>query len=657
MAKSRRADRNAQRLMPKNAESAKHFAPMVCGLLVLAVAILYGRTGSYQFVNFDDPVLVSENPVVTGPLVEAVAKSFKVTPGKSYQPIRQLAYAVQYQLWQLDAGGYHLVNALFHALASIFLFLFLRLAVPQLWPDRGTRECDLLAACTAAWFAIHPVNVEAVAWVSSLKYGLLASGGFAALYCYTRATANAERVNWGWHCAGAAALGFAMLSSPFAVILPGLVMLFDLCRSSEAPIAVLRKRALGYLPALLVWTLVSIRIRAGLLEGTETIVIERARETSASAGGILRAFAFYLGHEILPLGLNNKYPNRIIPLTSPAALGGGAGLLLLVGWAAWQWRRGIRSSAFCVGWFLIALILVSSIFHALSTIMADRYLYLAGPGLLLAVMAGLLRIPQQKLRTGVIAAIFVLHGGLAFQRVGIWQNSETLWQDSLAKARDNALALNCLAMYWEQGGKIAEAGPLYYEATTVDPEYTSALERWGTWALNAGRAADARPALEKCIELGHEPAAVWHNLGVAYHGLGNMKKAQQYLEKAYGMVDAPVDCALNLGVVYKLQENWESAEKYLRIAMDQGRPKSSFEYGMHWYLRGNAEEAVKAWQETLRRDPKYADAHHNIGVVYGASRKFAKAIHHLEETLRLVPAHPTAPGHLETARKMLAAQK
>ena len=130
MAKSRRADRNAQRLMPKNAESAKHFAPMVCGLLVLAVAILYGRTGSYQFVNFDDPVLVSENPVVTGPLVEAVAKSFKVTPGKSYQPIRQLAYAVQYQLWQLDAGGYHLVNALFHALASIFLFLFLRLAVP-----------------------------------------------------------------------------------------------------------------------------------------------------------------------------------------------------------------------------------------------------------------------------------------------------------------------------------------------------------------------------------------------------------------------------------------------------------------------------------------------------------------------------------------------
>lgn len=607
------------------------------------VALLYGRTAGYAFVNWDDPVLLIENPATKSLAPGALLELFRPVPGQTYQPLRVLAYAGQWKLFGTWAGGYHLVNACLHAIGTCFLFCAVRSMLRRLKPEQESKA-QWAAAAVAVWFAVHAVNVEAVAWVSSLKYNLLGLFGFAAIWCYCRATENAT--NWRWMSGCLISLTLAMLSSPFALVLPGLLLLLEVC----VPMWAGKTKELGAVFAL--WLIIGGVLVYCLIGGEQTIIVERAATTSASIPGALRSFAYYVAHTCLPVLLNNKYPNRIIAWSNWEALAGMALLLAMSASSALAWRRQERLPAFCIGWFLIGLALVSNLLQPLSTMMADRYLYLAGIGPLIFLCWLAVQLPLKVARVA-LALLLLTQAALGFARIRVWQDSETLWQDSLAKARDNALPLNCLAMHYESSGKPDLAGPLYQEATEVDPLYLNAQHRWGTWALNHGQLKAAQAALTACLENGMRTPEVLHNMGVCYHRMGDLQQARTYLEQAFAEDPTFADAELNLGIVYRLLEQWTRAEPLLDQARAKGSPTAHYEYGMMWYIRDHPERAMAAWRTVLDLEPNHVEAWHSIGVLHGAAGRITKAVSAFNRTLQLAPDHADAQRHLASAMNLL----
>ncbi|HAR67603.1 MAG TPA: hypothetical protein DCR55_15545, partial [Lentisphaeria bacterium] len=149
----------------------------ILALFALAL-ITFGPTLSGEFTNWDDPKLVRDNPAIRSLSPAALLPAFVPRAGETYQPLRVVSYAIDYTVWSHSPFGYRLGNLLLHALAAALLFLAFRQAIPRLIPS--AERVALAAWIAAALFCLHPVNVEAVAWISSRKYGLLAVFAFSA---------------------------------------------------------------------------------------------------------------------------------------------------------------------------------------------------------------------------------------------------------------------------------------------------------------------------------------------------------------------------------------------------------------------------------------------------------------------------------------------
>ena len=346
----------------------------ILGLLGL-VLLIYGQTLGFDFSNWDDPALVLKNPAIRSLGVD----TFVPKPGQAYQPIRVLSYAIDYAIWGLDSpGAFHFTNLLLHASATILLFLALQRMLPLL---RGPRPTDAkLALLVAALFAVHPVNVESVAWVASRKYVLLANFAFLAFYGYCRSGRK-------WPILVPVATLLAILASPFGIVIPALLLLFEICRASDRkPARTLPAWGVFLVMApILWWALVSA--------GAHGERVATSGEARANLWTMLRCLFDYARMLLLPFDLNNKYVDILQP--SPWSAKVLLSIVALGSLFAWAWRgfrAGKRLPLFCVGWFFLTWAPVSNLVP-ISTTMADRYLYLPAVG----VFLGLALLAERKL--------------------------------------------------------------------------------------------------------------------------------------------------------------------------------------------------------------------------------------------------------------------
>lgn len=232
-------------------------------LLLLLPLLVYGYSLSFGFTNWDDPMLVTENPRIQSPSLAI----FVPRAGHSYQPIRELSYAIDHALWGLRPAGYDAVNLLLHTGAGFLLMCALSALLKQVRTSQ-TEQNQRLALGVALLWAMHPINTEAVVWVASRKYGLLACFAFGALWahlCEHRKTA-------------AALAAGALLSSPFGIVLPALFALVDWTRA--------RLEWRHCLPIGLTWLLLAPLIASGLFgaEGADADFCVAAARTLSEQG-------------------------------------------------------------------------------------------------------------------------------------------------------------------------------------------------------------------------------------------------------------------------------------------------------------------------------------------------------------------------------------
>ena len=591
----------------------------VLGLLGL-VLLIYGQTLTFEFTNWDDPALVIENPAIRSIGFD----TFVPKPGQAYQPLRVLSYAIDYAIWGTGSPGpYHAMNMLLHASATILLFLTLLRVLPLL----RKRSEPMTALIVAALFAVHPINVESVAWVASRKYVLLANFAFLAVYAYCREGRK-------WQITVPVATLFAILASPFGIVVPALLSLLEICRLGDRQ----HKRlwpAWGVFLAMapvLWWVLVSAGVHGERVATTG--------EARANLWTMLRCLFDYARMLVLPIGLSNKYVDLILPNPWNAkVLLAIAGLGALAWWLRCELRKGNRFPLFCAGWFFVAWAPVSNLVP-ISTTMADRYLYLPAIGIFIALAH--LAKPQ------VFAAIIAGFAAFAIARTRVWQNSETLWRDSLAKAPHSPIAHNSLGEHLQKSGQLDDAISHFRRAIEFFPNAANAHSNLGAALRLKEDLNGAIQHLEIARGLAPNLPAVHLNLGGVYFDANRLEESRQAFEKLLELRPDTAIAWFGLGLTQeRLNSPSQAIAAYQRaIELNLNEPSAHNNLGVLLAARGDIPGAIAEYNKALALYPQFADAYYNRGVAEISNGNAAGALADYKQAVAVAPQHARALNNL-----------
>lgn len=592
-----------------------------CLIMVFTFAVYANSLGN-QFTNWDDPGLVLDNPSLRSLAPQNVLDIFTPRAGATYQPVRVLSYAIDYHLWKLNPLGYHLGNTLLHGLSALLLYgIFLRLLRGD---EEGDRESAQVVSLTSALiFVVHPVNVEAVTWIASRKYGLLGLFCCLSLYLYLK-SANGTKRHMGYYSLSVVAYILALLASPLSVTLPGLLWLCDYYREKKLTLfSIIRKNYLYYLPYGVLAIAQFITLRQVLSGGPEPAIKSHFLNNPAyTLLTMLRVLFDYIKNLILPLWLNNRYIDRFSINIFEYKIIVTLIVLLLVGVRLFRCpRSNHRLMALCLGWFFLTLSPALNILP-ISTTMADRYLYVPAIGLFLGFSFWLYKSVRLRFAhrfnmvtyVSIVSLVLLAFSYLTIQRNRVWANSQTLWEDSLRQAPNSYLAHLNLGDVFHQQGKLDEAITHYLEALRLDPD-------------------------------GHKA----HNgLGVALAARGDFVKALEHYDRALeikpGYAEALSNRGITLAALGKYSEAFDCCSAALRLRPDW--PEGHANIGNILAAQGNFSKAVEHYSEGLRLMPYSAQLHNNLAVVLARQGRLEGARDHYLEALRLEPTSPQIHNNL-----------
>ena len=510
-------------------ESGKHNL-ILCLLLAVATLALYNPVARHPFVNYDDDRYVTDNPHVNSGLSWGTVKwAFTTTSEANWHPLTWLSHALDVQLFRLNPTGHHYVNLLLHALNAVLLFLVL-------WWATG---CTARSWMVAALFALHPINVESVAWVAERKNILSMFLFLLALEAYRRYTLKPDISRYG-----AVALLFALglMAKPQVITFPFVLLLWDywpLQRMLPSP------GTNGTAPGKTPLSLVLEKIPFLLLCVASSLITLKAQKAGGAVGtftqyplsmrleNALVAYIRYLGKAFWPSPLVPMYPH---PENSLATWQwGGAFLLLLAITAAVLAGRRHRYLACGWFWFLGTLVPMIGLVQVGSQAMADRYAYLPFIGLFVMLCWGVPELAQARgssvrwLLAPGLAILFAL-SAVTYRQLGYWSNNVTLWSYTLQTTSDNFLAEDSLGGALIAAGHLEDAMPHFRRAVSISP-----LD--GTANLNLAVYAQAHGNLNEAIErygiVVHETreakarSTAYSNLGFAYRQAGDLIRARE----------------------------------------------------------------------------------------------------------------------------------
>ncbi|MEX2205525.1 MAG: tetratricopeptide repeat protein [Myxococcota bacterium] len=489
-------------------------AAIAAGLAAL-VALAFAGALRNEFTSFDDDLYVTANPfVLAGFTLESVGRAFTSFHAGNWHPLTWLSHMTDVELFGLDPAAHHAVNVALHAANAVGVFLVLAALTGTTWR----------AALVAAFFAVHPLRVESVAWVAERKDLLSTAFGLLALLVWTRFARD------GRPRARIAALLFFALSlaaKPMLVTLPFLLLVLDCW-----PLGRLRSRAelwprvrekLGFFALALGSCLVTLAAQA---PGIQVVPF------AIRAANALLALPAYLSLVFWPTPLAVLYPYR----TSLAfgEVPGAAGLVLAISAVAlWQARRRPWLG---VGWLWFVGLLVPTlgIVQVGVQAYADRYTYLPLVGVALVVVyagaEGVERAQRRRrLASGIAAALGVLALALCVARtraqVEIWRDTVTLFTHTLSVTRANFIAHRELGIALAARGELERARVELEEAVRIHPRYAIALANLGKLRTETGQVDEGVALLRRALAIDPKLRGGDRAIGLALEPTGRFAEA------------------------------------------------------------------------------------------------------------------------------------
>jgi tetratricopeptide (TPR) repeat protein len=555
-------------------------APIALVLVLTALAFAPCLTNG--FVNWDDYANIVDNWMYRGLGAEQLRWMFTTTHMGHYQPLAWVTLGADYTIWSMNPFGYHLTSVLFHiANAALFYLVAVailehatagvaagsgngaagrlaetqegRIATHEARALSSKREpVNLAAAFAAGLFALHPLRVESVAWVTERRD--VVSGFFflLSLLAYLRGASEASRSR---RTLSLAAFAAALASKATSVVLPAILLLLD-----EYP---LRRRAREHRSAAQLvaekmpyFVLATLAIAVGLRAQHSAVAFPTLDHFSMEAriATALYGLAFYVRKTLVPLDLTPAHMLDGEPsLTSPVVLASAA-LVAGITVAAVAFRR--RSRAPLIAWiaYIVSVAPVLGVVQDFSYAAADRYSYLAGlsfallgGGALRSLLAGRKDSRRKVATLAAGACVLLALSVLTSRQCRIWRDSESLWRHTIAADPKNAIAYDNLGHELIRQRRLDNARAAFEAALTVRPGFSDALAGLGQIALLEMRPEDARAPLERALAAWPENPVALTNLGVARLQTGDAAGAVEAFRAAASADPAFFDAWHNLG--------------------------------------------------------------------------------------------------------------
>ena len=621
--------------------------------LVIATVVVYLPVRHHEFVNFDDDIFVTENPNIQDGLTWRSVR-WALTAGLTHdernadywRPLSFLSHALDIELFGLRPAGHHLMNVGLHAAAAVALFLVLQSMTNAFW------RCALVAAL----FALHPLRVESVAWVTERKdvlSGLFFMLTLGAYVGYVRHPFSLAR-----YLAVALLFALGLMSKSMVVTLPFVLLLLDywpLGRTrwvkpvvagnnvTMPPGQLLKEKLPLFALAAASGLVTFLRGRAG----PGAIGLLARIPLGMRIGNALLSYGRYIGKMVWPTRLAVFYP--LHPgLPAAAVMGAGVGLVAVTAGVIWAARR---KPWLVTGWFwyLGMLVPVIGLLQRGAEPMEDRFTYLPSIGLLImlcwSVPARAVERRISKITTCILAAaVLAVCAALSRVQVGYWKDTETLFRHALDVTRDNWLAHNNLGSALERAGKINEAIAHYEQALRIRPDYAEAHNNWGNALRQSGRIPEAIEQYEQALRINPDFAKAHYNLGVALWQAGRTEDAIGHYEQALRIrpdyAVAHYNLGTTLGQAGRIPEAIEHLEQALRIKPDYA--EAHYNLGIALVRLGRPQEAMGHWEQALRVQPHFAEAHYNLAIALEQAGKIKEAIGHYQQALRIKPDYNQA---------------
>jgi tetratricopeptide (TPR) repeat protein len=601
----------------------------VAAVLAAIAFAVFAPSIWHGFSTFDDPYYVFQNARVVGGLNQTdIIWAFTTFDNSNWHPLTWLSLQLDASVWGLMPGGFHATNVLLHAVNAALLFFVLRGLTGAVWRS----------AAVALLFAVHPLRVESVAWITERKDVLSVCFGLLALWAWIRYV-SAPALGRYLIVAGALALG--LLSKPMLVTFPCLLLVLDWwplrrvnasmrapAPEAEPPIAgedvaasparktsnlrtwlwlTAEKLPLLVLAALVAYITFLAQEHQGAMQDLTKMPLA-ARLNNAAV-----SYVDYLAKTIWPVGLALLYPHQGAELPLWKGIGAAA-LLVAITITVVALRR--RAPYLLAGWlwYLGTLVPVIGLVQVGTQALADRYTYFPQIGILLAICWGIADLAAGRARAalGLAGATAVVLAGLTLVQLQLWADPVALWQHSLRATGESCHGLLSLARALEaRGGEgdLAAAIAYYRAALDIDPESSLGHANLGGILARTGNASEVEEAighLQKACEAAPYYAPAFDNLGYAYYRQGKLDQAAEELKEATRLAPDLAVAHHDLGLV-------EAA-------------------------KGDLDGAIECYWEALRVWPAYADAHRDLAATMlrkgGISNE---VVDHAREALRLNP--------------------
>ena len=604
-----------------DAAGSKQLPTWVVAVLLGAVTLaVYWLTVRCNFLNLDDTSYFTANfHVQTGLKPANFVWAFTTRHASNWHPLTWLSLMLDEELFGKSPFGPHLTNLLLHAANTALLFLLLRRLTAATWRS----------AVVAALFALHPLHVESVAWISERKDVLSTFFGLLSLWAYachaqcltgdicrlTRTDSVLSRVTCrSSHFYWLALLFFALglMSKPMLVTLPLVMLLLDWwplqrVTSGQWPVAGNRSLVLEKTPFFLLSAASCVVTFIAQQKGGAVTTLTRI-SLSQRLDNAFVSYARYLGKTFWPVNLAVLYP-------LPAHWNAGLvifSVLLVIGLSVAAVWVGRKHPYVPVGWFWFVMTLVPVIGLVQVGIqsMADRYTYLPLIGVFMVLVWGFGAVCAGRRLPGPLI-IFLAMTVLAVcavrtrDQLRYWRNDETLFRHTLAVTENNYLAYNNLGTCLSEKGQLAEARDCFQKSLRIKPNNVDALCNMGSVLTRSGQWNEAVDYYHRALQIAPDQADVLSNLGMVLVNQKQYAEAMANFEKALQVNPDSPSAHNNLATVLYIEHRFDEAARHFREALrlQPDNPQIYSNLGDALLQQGQTAEAVECYQEALRLNP------------------------------------------------------
>ncbi len=658
---------------------------LICALLVIAIIVVYWQVINFDFVSFDDPFYVKDNSVVgNGITLHGIRWAFTTTYFANWHPLTWISHMLDVQFFGMTPGFHHFTNVLIHALNTILLFIIFHKMTGAVWRS----------AAVAALFALHPLHIESVAWISERKdvlstfFWMLTMMGY--LWYINHRNIRRYLVVVTFYILG-------LMSKPMLVTLPFVLLLLDFWplhrldliqtgdndnndvkvmgessgRWSRLPSLILEK-----IPLIILVTIscgITIYAQWGAVGSFEALPI------GTRIANAIISYVAYLWKMLWPLNLAAFYPYPGF-FNPPKVVLCAIFLLIISALVIYNARK---SPYLLVGWlwYIGTLLPVIGIVQVGSQSMADRYTYIPLIGIFLSLVWGLWEL-FCRLRYGKITLVVVFVSALIFFtvitqiQVGFWKNSETLYRHALEVTENNCVAHNGLGLVLSDKGDIEGAiseynkamlmNPMFYQALfnlgraykeerepimaieyyleglQINPNLPSDHNDLGDLFVMTGQTDEAIKQYGESLRLDPYQPVVYNNLGNTYIHKADLKKAADCFKAAILINPDYVEAHRSLDNVQIAQSKIEGSISMLKQELEaQPRNQALYEQlaDLHRQL-GELDEATFLYQKALSIKPDYTKALYGLALIYSTRQEYAKALDMLQGIRQFQPGNP-----------------